>query len=105
MKRPKRIPKIPKRFYFSECYYAKIVLIDPTEIQGQRGEWAVNLDEDDACIGAIRISKAEPQESQWDIYIHELLHAIHDYYYVKVTEHWTTTYEAKERMNGEPTVL
>ena len=106
MKRPRRLPKIPKRFYFSECYYAKIVLINPDEIQGQRGEWAANVDEEDPCIGVIRISNKEPLDSQWILYIHELNHAINDYFYVSAIDHWTTTFEAKEMIgNGKPTVL
>ena len=94
--------KIPMKFVVSECYYAKVVYINPDEIQGQRGEFAPNLEEDDPCIGVIRISNAEPLDSQWRIYLHELIHAVNDFYFISCEDHWATTYEEKARIeDGE----
>ena len=94
--------KIPKRVSMSECFYVKVVFINPSEIQMQRGEWAASLEEDEPCIGVIRISNQEPLESQWWIFLHELDHAMNDFRYVAVTDHWATTYEEKARIeDGE----
>lgn len=103
MRRPKRVPKIPSRHQISECYYVKIMITSPDFITGDRGEWAPILDEDNPCLGIIRISHAESTAMQWEVYQHELNHVRNDYFFVSKADKWTTTYEEKE--NGEPTVL